>query len=109
MTTPESPRRAVEIRGAYAARSSWNGPRIWLILAAAVVVVLGLGLAWRWPRQATVGNARLTIALQRVDGSTLTVHELALSPDGRHLVFLAADGRARRLYLRSIDGSENSR
>ncbi len=73
-----------------------------------VALVAGL-VTWtlKPPSRAPPSVSRFTIALpagQRLDG--LDQPAVALSPDGRNLVYVASTGGIRRLYLRPIDSLE---
>ena len=95
--------------------SRWRiGARLGWI-AAAVLLITNAWLAWSWLRPApavtasrgAAGSLRATIPVS--PGATLVIgrgSSLALSPDGRQLVYVAeAQGRTR-LYRRSLDRTD---
>ena len=89
---------------------SAHGPAKWLWAIAAVAVVVavaGLALAWYRPAPPLPAVARYTIPPP--DGTTITTNRafasnVALSPDGRYIAFVADErGRERTLWVRAIN------
>ena len=91
--------------------------RAWIAAALAGLIVAIASLGWRaWTRSRDIAPAvhqatRLNISLPITTGVTReaegnSVGALALSPDGRHIVYLSASVGRRRLYLRELDQLE---
>ncbi len=81
----------------------------WAIPALLVGAILG-ALAWnsiRGSRQASKNPLRLSIALAGSDRLDVQLNPvLTISPDGSRVVFAAASGGDRRLFLRPLDRPE---
>jgi eukaryotic-like serine/threonine-protein kinase len=80
----------------------------WVIAGMAIVVALGT-LAWMWSRPASSLPAVARYTIPPPDGTTLTAYRsfasnIALSPDGRYIAFVADEqGRERTLWVRAIN------
>jgi Tol biopolymer transport system component/predicted Ser/Thr protein kinase len=85
----------------------------WPMLAAALVALVGIGIAV-WvarrapPPQATYGVARFTITLPgQMAVSTDTTQPIAISRDGRHLAYVASRNGIPYLFVRALDGFDS--
>jgi serine/threonine-protein kinase len=80
---------------------------VWRRIAPWVVAAVLSAAAWLWRSSETETVSRLTIALppgQRL--AALDKPAIAISPDGRNLVYVAIDGSTQQLYLRPLDSLE---
>jgi hypothetical protein len=98
---------------ARAPRRAWREYAAWGV-AAALLTALAITISRRTPDSATPQKEVVVFSVHpppggafRSQGASVPTPKLALSPDGRHLVFLAAgaDGVAR-LWLRPLDSAE---
>ena len=86
-------------------------PWVWALGAAAIVAAVAA--AWNvWPRRqpSTPGERSIALRIDPPDGTTLDVAsgppmpQLALSPDGQRIAFIATSREGRqRLYMRQLD------
>jgi serine/threonine-protein kinase len=75
-----------------------------LAVVVAVAAVAGAWLLQRGSTRAESGLSRLSIALQPgVEIATIENPAIAISPDGRRIVYAALGPRGQQLFLRSID------
>ncbi len=102
LTTPTAA-DGVSVSGAPATTASSRGRLPWmaaLAVAAALIAVMAVPTL-RYLRQApppAPPEVRVDITTPAADRPS----EFAISPDGRQIVFAAADGRVSRLWLRSL-------
>ena len=75
----------------------------WAIATAAIVIV-GI-VSWRVQSDPAPQETRLSVALRGLDPAG-GVNSVAVSPDGRTVIFLAASDGVRRIYRRSLDDTE---
>ncbi len=96
-TTPSAP-----VPAATMMPSPWRARLPWGVAAAAVVVASVAGvMAWR--SRSSAGEARLSVTTPHGTEVYGFSTPLALSPDGRALVFAAGHNDSVRLYLRRLD------
>jgi serine/threonine-protein kinase len=80
-------------------------PAVTVALAATTVAALALA-AWGWlGRRAPMADAPIRVEMILGGGLTIEMvdnHRLALSPDGRSIVFSGYDGRTTDLWLREL-------
>jgi serine/threonine protein kinase/Tol biopolymer transport system component len=79
-------------------------------LAAVAVLAGGAALAWLWARPAPAAPSAVTrFTVPPPDGATITgfrsqASNLAVSPDGRYVAFVADEtGRERTIWVRALD------
>ena len=86
---------------------AWRSAWIW---AAALLPVLAVGVAIPFMRSKRVAfeTATVRFAIEPPNGTGFTQRaistEIAVSPDGKQIAFVAVQGGRRSLYLRSLDG-----
>jgi Tol biopolymer transport system component len=83
-------------------RKRWTARMPWLGVGA----VLGVVAAWVLLHPEAPSLQLPEMRLQVSTPATQTPLQLALSPDGRHLAFVAADGGQERLWLRPLGATE---
>ncbi len=83
-------------------RGAILGGVIGLVLSAAAFFLWNLGDDSQ-PTQPTVTRSSIVLP----EGARLSIRTLALSPDGRQLVFGASRGGTRQLYVRALDQLES--
>jgi Tol biopolymer transport system component len=90
------------------ARPAWKRALPWAVTAGLAVALVAALNAGRRPPAEPKLPVRFSIALPAGVGfrSGEVEGQSALSPDGRHLVFVAGAAGNRRLYLRSLDSLE---
>src|SRR5207244_8204755 len=99
--------QAVALRAAPAWRDALRQP-LTRVLAAALVVVTAAAATLQWRAARRIDAAAAVRFLLTFDDSTgwsdATGSPFAVSPDGRHLVFVGARSRGMpRLFVRGID------
>ena len=97
-------RPAVSARGG--ARRRIAGGSFWLLVAAAGAAALALALRLSVDAEPARDVARVTITLppEQAPAPSLSANPVvALSPDGRHLVYVAGSTGNYRLYIRRLD------
>ena len=77
----------------------------WLAVAGALLAVLAIP-AFRSLSDTRMAATPLEMRLQIVTPSTRAPFQFALSPDGRHLVFVASGDGPQRLWLRALDRTD---
>ena len=85
-----------------------SGPRpaVWGLISV-VVVALSVLLGWYLKPAPAIPTDRLVVSLapgERLAG--LDQQALAISPDGKNIVYVASRSGVQQLYLRSLDGFE---
>jgi Tol biopolymer transport system component len=89
--------------------AAWPG-WIWVSVIATVLAAVGWWFAFDDDTAGPGSRVRAsTLSALLPDGVTVNHGELpsvAISPDGRWIVFVGSEGRATRLYLRALDSTE---
>jgi serine/threonine-protein kinase len=82
--------------------------RLWVPAIVALTAVLASAGTWLATRERPHGPIRLTIALAdpRLTGASINNWDLAISPDGQRIVYLAGEGSSLQLYVRPLDQLE---
>ena len=75
------------------------------LAAMAVVAILAAGVAaWRWPDAAARPAAPIELSFGAPPGHTLTATMPSVSPDGKHVAFVARDDQqVSSLWIRALD------
>jgi eukaryotic-like serine/threonine-protein kinase len=90
--------------GPVAVRRRWD--LVWLAVAAAMVVALAIPVLRSLLSDTGRADAQPAMRLHILTPATPAPFQFALSPDGRHLVFVATSDGRRRLWLRHLDRTE---
>ena len=82
-------------------------------IAAGAALLAGAAAIWGWTRRPAdapsvgpVARATIDIPADQQIGHRPRAHPFDLSPDGAQLVYVAASGSSRQLYLRRLDADE---
>jgi serine/threonine-protein kinase len=88
--------------------SGGGGRRVWpWVLCGALALALAASLLWSRGPAPAAAERRVALALPPGRSLSLRWHPaLALSPDGKHLVYAAEEQGVQRLYLRALDRFE---
>ena len=84
-------------------RPAWRTVLPWMVGAAVGSLVTGIAV-WSLRSPAPPRLTRFTVAPPAAEGIALATqsHDIAISPDGTHVVFKAAGARTRRFYVRAM-------
>ena len=108
---PPEPVTAPDVPGPTVAAEPalWQRPAGVAAIALVTAAIAGLAV-WALTPAAPRPIARAVVSTAP-DGEFLGVsaqHQLAISPDGTHIVYVAGSGMARRLYVRRVDQLEGT-
>ncbi len=90
---------------AAASQPRWVRGWVWVPALVALTAVLAGGAMWLAMREPPSGPIRLTIGLPdpTLTGASINNWDMAISPDGQRVVYLAGEGSSLQLYLRPLD------